>query len=400
MTSPRHSFLTHLDCPVCRQSYPADQLQTYCHECDSPLAAAYDLEALRAECKPSDISRRTGGMWRWWELLPLRDPAYRVSLGEGGTPLIRLARLGESLGVERLWIKEEGLNPTGTFKARGLSAAVSKARELGASGFVIPTAGNAGGALAAYAARAGLPAHVYMPADAPLVHRWEVEQSGAHLVLVDGLIDEAGRLASKAAGEHGWFNLATFREPYRLEGKKTLGLELAEAFGWELPQVIVYPTGGGTGLVGMWKAFEELKQLGWISGDLPRMVSVQAAGCAPIVRAIERGAERAEPWDNAATYAGGLRVPKVFADRLILEAIRSSGGTAVAVTEAEIELARRQLVQIEGVLACPEGAATLAGLVRLLQIGSIDREESIVIYNTGTGMKHLLDERPDVSETR
>jgi len=398
MRNTRHSYLTHLSCPVCGRTYSVDQLQTYCRDCDSPLLASYDLPSLKVARKPADIRHRPGGMWRWWELLPLLDPACRVTLGEGGTPLVRLDRLGQELGVEHLWVKEEGLNPTGTFKARGLSMAVSKARELGAAGLVIPTAGNAGGALAAYAARAGLPAHVFVPADAPAVHRSEVEQSGGQLHLVDGLIDQAGREAAKAADDHGWFNLATFREPYRVEGKKTLGLELAEAFEWQLPQVIIYPTGGGTGLVGMWKAFDELKQLGWLGGELPRMISVQAEGCAPIVRAIETGAERAEAWPNANTYASGLRVPHAFADRLILQAIRQSGGTAVAVSETEIERARRQLAEREGLLVCPEGAASLAGLQRLLQAGAVEADDTVVLFNTGTGLKHLLDDRPLLSQ--
>ncbi|MGA9533131.1 MAG: threonine synthase, partial [Anaerolineales bacterium] len=322
------SALRALECPVCGQTHSPAQLNTYCHQCDSPLLARYDLERVAEQVNKEDFGRRSGGMWRWRELLPLFDAACRFSLGEGDTPLLPLDRLGAQGGFSHLMLKEEGVNPTGSFKARGLAMAVSKALELGAKGFVIPTAGNAGGALAAYAGRAGAPAHVYMPIDAPAVHQAEVEIAGGTLHLVDGLIDEAGRQAAAAAKSEGWFNVATFREPYRVEGKKTMGFELAEAYEWSLPDVVFYPTGGGTGLVGMWKAFDELEALGWIGSDRPRMVSVQAEGCAPVVRAIEQGDERVEPWRNAQTHASGLRVPSLFADRLVLAAIRESGGTA------------------------------------------------------------------------
>jgi threonine synthase len=328
-------------------------------------------------------------MGHWAELLPLADVDRAVTLGEGDTPLIEAGRLGEQLGLEHLYVKEEGVNPTGTFKARGLAMAVSRAVELGVSSFVIPTAGNAGGALAAYAARAGAEAHIYMPADAPRLNQIEVRAHGAQLHLVDGLIDEAGRQAVEAAQTHAWFNVSTFREPHRVEGKKIMGLELAESFDWQLPDVIIYPTGGGTGLVGMWKAFGELEALGWIGPNRPRMVSVQASGCAPVVRAVEQGADRAHPWDDAHTVAAGLRVPAVFADRLILRAIRESQGTAVAVDDDAILQAQADLAHSEGVLACPEGAATLAGLRKLKQAGWISADQSVVLFNTGSGLKYL-----------
>lgn len=328
-------------------------------------------------------------MWRWRELLPLMDPACRFSLGEGSTPLLKASKVTQELALTQLYIKDEGLNPTGSFKARGLAVAVSKAMELGAPGFVIPTAGNAGSALATYAARAGRPAHVFMPRDAHKAYQLEVAAAGASLHLVDGLIDEAGRQASAKAQENGFFNVATFREPYRVEGKKTMGLELAEAFQWSLPEVILYPTGGGTGLVGMWKAFDELEALGWIGADRPRMISVQAQGCAPVVRAINQGADRIEPWLEARTEAAGLRVPGVFADVEVLHVIRQSGGTAVAVSEAEISSAQRLLAAQEGVLACREGAATLAALPALIDRGLVKPADRIVLFNTATGLKEL-----------
>ncbi len=383
------SYLSRLECPECRTAFSADLIQTICQDCQSPILAGYDLARLGRDRDRAEFARRPSGLWRWAELLPVADPALRTDLGEGDTPLLAASKLGQDLGLPRLYIKEEGLNPTGTFKARGLAMAVSRAVELGITDFVIPTAGNAGGALAAYAARAGVRAHVYMPADAPMLNQIEVRLHGADLHLVEGLIDEASRQAAEAARAHGWFNASTFREPYRVEGKKTLGLELAEAFEWHLPDVIIYPTGGGTGLVGMWKAFDELEALGWIGSERPKMVSVQASGCAPIVRAIENGDERARPWVDAHTIASGLRVPSVFADRLILKAIRNSGGTAVAVDDDQITQAQMDLAWREGVLACPEGAATLAGVKKLLATGWLSPGASVVLFNTGSGLKYL-----------
>ena len=383
------SALTGLQCPECGALFDADRVQTICTDCDSPLLARYDLEGLRDRLDREALARRPSGLWRWAELLPVRDPAYRLTLGEGDTPLLPAPRLAQDLGLKAVYIKDESTNPTGTFKARGLAVAVARAVELGVEAFVVPTAGNAGGALAAYAARAGRPAHIFMPADAPRLNQIEVQAAGATLHLVDGLIDLAGAQARQAAQEHGWFDVSTTREPYRVEGKKTMGLELAEAFDWDLPEVILYPTGGGTGLIGMWKAFQELAALGWVDGKRPRMVSVQAAGCAPVVRALEGGAERVERWENAETYASGLRVPRPYADRLILRALRESGGTAVAVSDEEMRQAARDLARLEGVLACPEGAATLAGLRRLVQAGWVQPEARVVLFNTGTGLKYL-----------
>jgi threonine synthase len=333
-------------------------------------------------------------MWRWRELLPVYDPAHIVSLGEGDAPLLPLEQQGARLSLRNLFVKEEGKNPTGTFKARGLAAAVSKAKELGLSRLIIPTAGNAGGALAAYAARAVLQAVVVMPADTPRVNFLECQAAGAETVLVEGLISDAGQLAAQRAEREGWFDVSTFKEPYRPEGTKIMGYELAESFGWELPDVILYPAGGGTGLVGMWKAFAELAELGWLEGESgrgkrPRMVAVQAAGCAPVVRAIETGAEGVEFWEGGETIASGLRVPKPFAGQLILEAIRESGGAALAVTDAELLSAQRRLAREEGIFAAPEGAATLAALEKLVERGWVRTEERIVVFNTGAGLKYL-----------
>ena len=383
------STLTHLECPECGRTYDANQPQTYCPRCESPLLARYDLAAAARTLTPETVGARPRGLWRWHEILPVRDEAFRFTLGEGDTPLLPAPRLAAELGLSHLWVKDESQNPTGTFKARGLAMAVSRAVELGIREFVIPTAGNAGGALAAYAARARARAHVFMPADAPEVNKAEVKAAGAELVLVDGLISDAGRLAAKQAKAHGWWSVSTFKEPYRLEGKKTMGLEIAEAFGWELPDVIIYPTGGGTGLVGMWKAFDELEALGWIGPKRPRLVSVQSDGCAPVVRAFQKGAKRARPWKKAHTIAAGLRVPSVFADRLILRALRETNGTAVAVPDEEILAAQQRLAATEGIWAAPEGAATLAALEHLVREGWIQPHEHVVLFNTGSGLKYV-----------
>jgi len=383
------STLIHLECSECRRSHDSGDLQTVCRDCGAPLLARYDLEKARRSLSLEEAGRRGGGIWRWEELLPVKLAKHRVVLGEGNTPLVPVRRLGASIGMRQVLVKDESGNPTGSFKARGLAVALSKAIELGVREFVIPTAGNAGGALAAYAARAGVAANVYMPSDAPLGNQLEVEAFGAKLVLVAGLISDAGKQAAQEARRLGLFDVSTFKEPYRLEGKKTMGLELAEHFRGRLPDVIIYPTGGGTGLVGMWKAFAEMEAMSWIDSARPRMVTVQAAGCAPVVRAIETGAERIEPWQNARTDAAGLRVPAPFADRLILRAIRNSGGTAVAVSEDEIKMAQSELATMEGVLAAPEGAATWAGLKLLADQGWVKPEERVVLFNTGSGLKYL-----------
>lgn len=391
MTSiPTHSFLTHLECSLCGARYAADELQHYCPQCSAPLAARYDLPAARAQLDRDAYAHRPRGMWRWLELLPLRDAQHIVSLGEGDTPLLKLNRLGAQLEMSALYLKDESLNPTGTFKARGLSAAVSRALELGVQKMIIPTAGNAGGALAAYASRAGLPAHVLMPADTPLANQVECRMAGAQVTLVDGLISDAGRLAGQLAAREGWFDVSTFKEPYRLEGKKTMGYELAESCAWRLPDVILYPAGGGMGLAGIWKAFAELEALGWLENAArPRMVAVQAQGCAPFVRAFEAGARTCEFWEQAHTHASGLRVPRSFGDRLTLDAIYASGGLALAVSENEIDAAQRALGASEGIFAAPEGAANVAALRHLLANGQVQPDERVVLLNTGSGLKYL-----------
>jgi threonine synthase len=383
------SALTHLECPECGHRFNADQVQSFCTDCRSPLLARYDLGKVAASITPQQVAARPRGLWRWAEILPVREEKFRLTLGEGDTPLLPVPRIARTLGLPNLFIKDESPNPTGSFKARGLCVAVSRALELGLKEFVVPTAGNAGGALAFYAARGKAKAHIFMPADAPRTNQEEVRAAGAELVLVDGLISDAARLGAEAARGKPWFDVSTFKEPYRAEGKKTLGLELAEAFGWDLPDVILYPTGGGTGLVGMWKAFDELEALGWIGSKRPRMMVVQSDGCAPVVRAFRSGAERTEPWQNAHTIAAGLRVPNPFADRLILRTLRLSKGTAVAVSDAEIIEAQREIAQAEGLLACPEGAATLAGLRNLLGNSLVQPDESVVLFNTGTGLKYI-----------
>jgi threonine synthase len=383
------SALKDLACPECDQRFDPDQIQSYCYECHSPLTAEYDLDALRNSLTKEDMQARPRGLWRWRELLPVRNSSNFLTLGEGDSPVLRQDRLGEQKGLTQLYIKDEAGQPTGSFKARGLAVAVARAHELGIVEFVIPTAGNAGGALAAYAARAGLKAHIYMPSDAPIANIREVQVSGADLHLVDGLISDAGRMAGEAAHKHGWFDISTFKEPYRLEGKKTMGYEIAEWFDWTLPDVIVYPTGGGTGLVGIWKAFDELEQLGWLGSQRPRMVVIQAQGCAPAVRAFEQGADRMQTWQGAATIASGIRVPNAFADRLILRVVRASGGTAIAVSDDEIQKAQKDLAQFEGIFAAPEGAATYAGLIKLVESGWLERDARILLCNTGTGLKYI-----------
>lgn len=383
------SALTHLECPECGNKSNADRVQNFCADCLSPLLARYDLNMVAASINRTQITSRPRGLWRWSELLPVRKEKYRLTLGEGDTPLLPAPRLGKTLNLNHLFIKDESSNPTGSFKARGLCVAVARALELGCREFVIPTAGNAGGALAFYATRAGVEAHVFMPKDAPPANQREVRAAGADLQLVDGFISDAAQAAEKAAKGKPWFDVSTFREPYRVEGKKTMGLELAESFDWQLPDVVIYPTGGGTGLVGMWKAFAELEALGWIGPERPRMVAVQADGCAPVVRAFQSGAQRTLTWQNAHTLAAGLRVPNVFADRLILRILRDSLGTALAVSDAEILEAQSEMARAEGVLPCPEGAATLAGLHHLVKNGWVQPDEKVVLFNTGTGLKYI-----------
>ncbi len=383
------SYFTRLECSACGRAFDPHKIQTVCPDCEQPLLARYDLSALRRSFTPEQLKGRPETMWRYRELLPVFDERHVVSLGEAMTPLLPLPKLGEALGLSDLWLKDETRLPTGTFKARGLAMAVSKCVELGIKKVAIPSAGNAAEALSAYAARAGLECFVFMPQDAPIANQRICQAAGARVFLVKGLIGDAGRIVQQGREKYGWFDLSTFKEPYRVEGKKTMGLELAEQFGWTLPDVIVYPTGGGTGLVGMWKAFDELQALGWIDERRPRMVSVQPAGCAPIVKAFHEGRDRAEPWEDAQTIAGGLRVPKPFADRLILKVLRESGGTAVAVPDDEIRETMTLLSRTEGLYASPEGAATVAAARRLVRGGFIEPDERVVLFNCGTLLKHV-----------
>ena len=383
------SYLSHLECTICGAEYPSNRLSGVSPCCGKVLYARYDLPRIRAEVDRDSLAARTPNMWRFAELLPVDDPGNIVTLGEGGTPLIEVKNLGEKLGVSNLYVKEEGLNPTGTFKARGIAAAISKGLELGAAGFTMPSAGNAAGAAAAYCARAGLTAKVFMPQDAPDSNKKECLVAGSELNLVDGLIGDAGRQAVAVAQEQGLFDLSTLKEPYRAEGKKTMGLELAMQFGWRMPEAIIYPAGGGTGIIGMHKGFHELLELGWIEGDLPKFIAIQADGCQPIVRAFNEGKDTAEPWENAATVADGLRVPGPFADYLMLKAIRETGGTAIAISDADMVSAMYELATAEGIFACPEGAATLVGYKRLIDEGFLRRDETTVLFNTGSGYKYL-----------
>jgi threonine synthase len=386
----RHSFLSHLECSKCHAIFAHGQVQTFCPDCKACLLPVYNLAAARLQLDRDEFRNRERGMWRWAELLPVLKPENRIFLGEGDTPLLPLPHVQKELGLTNLWIKDESSNPTGSFKARGLSAAISKAKELGVKKVIIPTAGNAGGAMAAYAARAGLRAQIFMPKDTPYANFEESRIAGAEVILVDGLISDAAAVAGEKARLEGWFDVSTFKEPYRVEGKKVMGYELAESFGWELPDVIVYPTGGGTGLVGMWKAFAELEALGWLENTKrPRMVSVQAEGCAPVVKAFESRAGLCDFWPKAHTVASGLRVPKSFADHLILQDIYESNGSAVAVSDDDLLLAQKELAGGEGIFAAPEGAATLAGLQKLVEKRWVQADERIVLFNTGSGLKYL-----------
>ena len=382
MVNPAN-YLTHLECSECAQTYNHEQPQNLCTTCGKPLFARYDLEKVSQACDKSALMERAATFWRYMELLPIIDPAHTVSLGEAVTPLIRTQHLGKLLGLEMLWVKDESPLPGGSFKARGLAMAVSKAKELGLTKLAIPSAGNAATALAIYAARAGMEAHIFMPQDSPAFNRNTCRMAGASVTLIDGLITDAGKIVAERKEEENWFDVSTLKEPYRVEGKKTMGLELAEQFDWQLPDVIVYPTGGGTGIVGMWKGFQELEEIGWIDAKRPRMISVQATGCAPIVKAWEAGDTEAEPWVDAHTIAAGLRVPQAVGDFLILDAIRRSGGTAIAVADEEILAAMNILGTKEGILACPEGAATVAGLMKLVEAGEVHKSERIVLFNTG-----------------
>jgi threonine synthase len=382
------STLTHLQCsrPTCGHTVDYAPAKNLCPQCQAPLLARYDLAAARRTFSLEALTARVRSMWRYAEVLPKATP---VSLGEGMTPLLPMARYGAALGLAHLYVKDEGLNPTGSFKARGLSAALTMAKALGIETIALPTAGNAGGAAAAYAAQAGVRCVVAMPADTPAANVIEARAFGADVRLVNGLISDAGKLIAAKVAEEGWYEVATLKEPYRIEGKKTMGYELWEEFGGELPDVIVYPTGGGVGLIGMWKAFEELETMGLIGSARPRMIAVQAEGCAPIVRAFMAHAPTSEFWQDAATVASGLRVPKALGDFIVLADVYASRGEAVAVSDAELMDACRRLAKLEGLFAAPEGGAGLYAVEKLVHAGKIDRDERVVVFNTGSGYKYL-----------
>ena len=381
--------VTHLECGLCGTRHEAHRLHNLCTACGKPLLVRYDLERAKMFLKKESLPGRRPDMWRYREMLPLERDDNIVSLGEGWTPLLRAVRLGRRVGVPDLFIKDESQNPTQSFKARGMAAAVSMAKELGVKKLAVPSAGNAAGALAAYAARAGLKSYIFMPRDTPRANVVECQQTGAHVTLMDGLITDCGAEVGRRKEKEGWFDVSTLKEPYRIEGKKTLGYELAEQMEWRLPDVIIYPTGGGTGLIGMWKAFDEMQQLGWIGSKRPRMVTVQAEGCAPIVRAFEQGNRFADEFPNAATTASGLRVPKAIGDFLILDALRASGGTAVAVSDEELIEAVHDIGAVEGLFCAPEGAACLPALRKLVESGEVNKHERVVLFNTGSGVKYM-----------
>ena len=387
------SKATHLECSLCNERFAAGTVQNLC-SCGGPLLVRYDLDTIRVRWRRRDVHNGPSTMWRYAPVLPASDNAI-VSLGEGWTPLIRAHRLGKRLGAQSLWIKDEGLNPTASFKARGLSCAISMCFELGVKKVAIPSAGNAASALAAYAAAAGLEAHIFMPRDVPQANYLECKAYGANVTLVDGLISDCGKIVAERGPQEGWFDVSTLKEPYRIEGKKTMGYEVAEQMDWELPDAIFYPTGGGVGLIGMWKAFDEMERLGWIGSRRPKMLAVQAEGCAPIVRAFDEGEERSRFFENAHTVASGLRVPKALGDFLVLEAVRASGGVAVAVSDDAMLDAGICLASQEGIYAAPEGAACVSALEKLLASGFLKPTDRIVIYNTGSGLKY-----PEAYSTR
>jgi threonine synthase len=383
-----NTLVTHLECSLCNRKFQAGKAWNLC-ECGGPLLVRYDLVLLRETWSLDSFASAPNSMWRYAPVLPVQLATSIISLGEGMTPLLPVPRTGARIGASDLLVKDEGLNPTGSFKARGLSCAVSMCVELGIRKLAIPSAGNAASALAAYAAAAGIEAHIFMPDDVPQSNFIECKAYGAQVTLVEGLISDCARIVAERGPREGWFDISTLKEPYRIEGKKTMGYELAEQLGWELPDAIFYPTGGGVGMIGMWKAFEELEALGWVEGKRPKMIAVQAEGCQPVVRAFKEGAERSRFWDGATTVASGLRVPKPLGDFLVLRAVRESGGTAIAVPDADLIDAGIRLAAEEGVFISPEGAACFVAAERLLREGFLKRDDKIVIYNTGSGLKYL-----------
>ena len=383
------SYLTNLECTYCGETFSADEPMRLCDKCGKVLYPRYDISTASKNFTKDLLRDRAPNMWRYFEMMPIREESNIVTLGEGFTPIFETKALGAKIGSNALFLKDEGLNPTASFKARGLSAAVSKAKELGLKKLTMPSAGNAAGAMASYAARAGLEAFVFMPQDAPEANQKEVIVSGGNLNLIDGLISDAGIISRGKAAEMDLFDVSTLQGPYRVEGKKTMGYEIAEQSDWQLPDNIIYPTGGGTGIVGMWKAFQEMEDLGWISSKRPKMFAIQAENCAPIVRAFENGTEFAEPWENASTMAAGMRVPSAIGDYLILNAIRESGGCALTVSDAEMADMTNIIGSLEGFFVCPEGAATACGAQKLIQYGLIDTEQTTLLLNTGSGLKYL-----------
>lgn len=383
-----YSYLSHLHCPKCERNYSAEKKQQLC-ECGSPLLVAYDLEELKEVFRPEHLRERQPNLWRYHELLPVQNEENVVTLGEGMTPLLEMSRIGKDMGIPGLYMKDEGLVPSGAFKARGAAVGVSKAKEVGVTELAMPTNGNAGAAWSLYSARAGIKATIVMPVDAPEITRKECVAAGAELYLVDGLIGDAGQIVGQAVKDEGLFDASTLKEPYRIEGKKTMGLEIAEQFGWEVPDVILYPTGGGVGLIGIYKALRELQELGWISDEkMPRLVAVQSEGCAPIVRAWEEGKTSAEPWQDAETVAFGINVARALGDFLILDAIRQTDGCAVAVDDETILEELKAVAGKEGAFVCPEGAAAFAAARKLRKSGWIRDDEKVVVLNTGAGIKY------------
>ncbi len=379
--------IASLECSRCGKQRGSDKLVNLC-ECGGPFLVRYNLPSLRTQWDKETLLTGPASMWRYAPVLPA-DASEAITLGEGWTPMVPAAKLGAQIGLPNLWIKDEGQNPTDSFKARGLSCAVTMAKKLGADKLAIPSAGNAAGAFAAYAARAGLEANIFMPQDVPQANFIECKAFGANVTLVDGLISDCGRIVGERKAKEGWFEVSTLKEPYRIEGKKTMGYEIAEQFNWQLPDAILYPCGGGVGLIGMWKAFDELETLGWIGPKRPKMISVQAAGCAPITRAFEQNAETSEFWQDASTVASGLRVPKAFGDFLVLRAIRQSGGVALSVTDSEMVKAGMQLAATEGIFPAPEGGACVAAAAQLRQNGFLIADDQVVMFNTGSGYKYL-----------
>lgn len=375
-----------LDCPQCGATFSAEKPFSLC-VCGSPLLVQYNLKEYKEKKREEIIDTKEASLWRYKQLLPVLKKEHQITLGEGWTPLLEMKRLGSALHLPNLWMKDEGLNPTGTFKARGAAVGISKAKELGLKDLCMATAGNAGGAWATYGARGGMRLHLLMPVDAPDITKKEGVMAGASVYLVHGLLSHAGAIIEKASKKYGWFDVSTLKEPYRIEGKKTMGYEIIEQLGWRIPDVIIYPCGGGVGLIGIWKALREMEELGWITGKRPKMVAAQAEGCAPIVKAFQEGKKRAMPWEGAETIAGGLRVPSARGDFLILEALYESGGRALSVSDESIREAMREVMEREGLFLCPEGAATVAAVKRLKDDGWLSKEESITLINTGTGLK-------------